>query len=151
MKKSESLEQNRIRQTRARGATPEAARTAATAKAVKLSPTRKGAVAGLLPEHRQKSETHAVRFEYFNPNAREVLVAGTFNDWQAQATPMNNQRGGKWFTEVLLKPGQYEYRLVVDGQWVDDPRAERFVANPFGGLNGIIEVKPMTASPGGRP
>jgi len=91
-------------------------------------------------------EAHAWCFEYYNPAAKEVSVAGTFNDWQPAATPMRKGPGGKWSTEFLLKPGHYEYRFVVDGQWQDDPMAARFVANPFGGLNCVVEVKPMAAA-----
>ena len=98
---------------------------------------------GLLEEHFPDSEAHAVNLEYFNPAAREVLVAGSFNDWQSRATPMTKQRGGKWTTKLLLQPGQYEYRFVVDGEWQDDPMAAHFVANPFGGLNCVVEVKPI--------
>jgi 1,4-alpha-glucan branching enzyme len=91
-----------------------------------------------------------VSFEYYNPTAREVLVAGSFNDWQPAANPMSKQRGGKWSTELLLKPGCYEYRFVVDGQWQDDPMAARFVANAFGGLNCVIEVKTTEPSAAAR-
>jgi 1,4-alpha-glucan branching enzyme len=105
----------------------------------------------LLEEHFQDHEARGASFEYFNPTAREVLVAGSFNDWQPAATPMSNQRGGKWSTELLLKPGRYEYRLVVDGRWQDDPMAARFVANPFGGLNCVIEVKATAAPAAARP
>jgi AMP-activated protein kinase-like protein len=44
---------------------------------------------------------------------------------------------------VLLQPGHYEYRFVVDGQWQDDPMASRFAANSFGGLNCVVDVKPI--------
>lgn len=88
-------------------------------------------------------EAQGVCFEYYNPAAKAVSVAGSFNDWQPDATPMSKERGGKWTTEILLPPGDYEYRFVVDGQWLDDPMASRFVANPFGGLNCLLEVKPM--------
>jgi 1,4-alpha-glucan branching enzyme len=150
MKKSASLEQTGIRQTRASGA-GKGTSTAARSEGVKLSPPRKEQPIRLLEEHFPDSETHAVSFEYFNPAAREVLVAGSFNDWRPQATPLTKRQGGKWSTELLLKPGPHEYRLVVDGQWQDDPMAARHVANPFGGLNCVIEVKPLTASSGSRP
>jgi 5'-AMP-activated protein kinase regulatory beta subunit len=152
MKKSASLEQNRVRQLRAGGGGGrKRAATVATAEGVKLSPARKGEPIGLLEEHFRDSETHAVSFEYFNSTAREVLVAGSFNGWQPKATPMTEQRGGKWSAEILLPPGQYEYRFVVDGQWQDDPMAARFVANSFGGLNCVVEVKPMETPATRRP
>ena len=141
MKKSSSSEQSRVRQPGvgrvAKASTP----TVAVAKGIKLSPVRKAEPVRLLEEHFPDSEAHMVSFEYFNPTAREVRVAGSFNDWQTQATPMVKQPGGKWTAELLLKPGQYEYRLVVDGQWQDDPMAARFVANPFGGLNCVVDVR----------
>ena len=151
MKKSASPQQNRVRQERASRVRKVNAPTLAEAAGVKLSPARKGEPVGLLEENFPDSEAHAVSFECFNSTAREVLVAGFFNDWQPRATPMTEQRGGKWSTELLLKPGHYEYRLVVDGQWQDDPMAARFVANPFGGLNCVVEVKPIATATTRRP
>jgi 1,4-alpha-glucan branching enzyme len=84
--------------------------------------------------------------EYFDPLAREVCVAGTFNDWRAEATPMRQGPAGKWTAELLLRPGEYEYRFLVDGHWKDDPMAKRYVGNPFGGFNCILEVKPFVAN-----
>jgi 1,4-alpha-glucan branching enzyme len=143
MKKPSSPEQKKTRQPCVGRLGEMSAPTLAPAGKVKLSPARKGEPVGLLEEHFPDSEVHAVSFEYFNPAAREVLVAGSFNDWQPHATPMTRHRGGNWAAKLLLKPGPYEYRLVVDGQWQDDPMAARFVANSFGGLNCVIEVKPM--------
>lgn len=92
-----------------------------------------------------------VNFEYFNPAAHEVSVVGTFNGWQPGVTPMKKQRGGKWSTGLLLAPGRYEYRFLVDGQWQDDPMAASFVSNPFGGLNCVVEVKAVAPPGDSRP
>lgn len=138
MKKTKSVEQHKVRPSRSGGV-----RTSGTSVKVKLTPPRKQDPAGLPEEHfAEDGEAHTVNFEHFNPDAREVCVAGTFNGWQPGATPMVKLRGGKWWTELLLPPGYYEYRFIVDGQWQDDPMAARFVANSFGGLNCVIEVKP---------
>jgi len=151
MKKPASRESNRSRQPGAGGIRKTTAPTDAMAKRVKLSPARTQEPVKLLEERFSKDgEVHAVILEYFNPNAREVSVAGTFNDWQSGAAPMIRKRGGRWWTELLLQPGLYEYRFVVDGQWQDDPMAARFVANPFGGLNSVVEVKPAGTAATGR-
>src|SRR5215469_9765208 len=55
-----------------------------------------------------------VHFEVTAPSAREVFLAGTFNDWKYGATPMTRAEGGRWVTELTLHPGVYEYRFVVD-------------------------------------
>ena len=39
-----------------------------------------------------------------------------------------------------MPAGTYEYRLVVDGQWIADPLAKETVPNPFGGRNSILKV-----------
>jgi hypothetical protein len=63
---------------------------------------------------------------YFAPEAREVQVAGNFNDWRPEATPLKNTGDGKWVARLSLRSGQYEYRLVVDGRWSEDRRRSKF-------------------------
>lgn len=96
----------------------------------------------LLPESFPGAELHRVTFQFFNPIAREVFVTGSFLDWLPRAKSMQRDDSGQWVAELFLRPGEYEYRLVVDGAWQDDPMAARFVANPFGGLNSVISVNP---------
>jgi hypothetical protein len=47
---------------------------------------------------------------------------------------------GRWVKELVLQPGVYEYRLVVDGAWMPDPLATATVPNPFGEMNSILKV-----------
>jgi len=81
-----------------------------------------------------------VHFEFTHPTARTVCIAGTFNDWQAEAKPMHPLGGGRWLKETDLAPGRYEYCLVVDGKWMPDPLAKESVPNPFGGTNSVLRV-----------
>ena len=82
-----------------------------------------------------------VCFELAHPTAQSVSIAGSFNDWHPAATPMIALGEGRWRKEITLPPGRYEYRLVVDGQLVDDPAAKETVPNPFGGLNAVVIVE----------
>ena len=81
-----------------------------------------------------------VRFEFTHPTATSVSVAGTFNEWHPTTKSMHPAGNGRWFKETALPPGAYEYCLVVDGQWVTDPRATETVPNPFGGRNSVLRV-----------
>ena len=90
-------------------------------------------------------------FELTHLTAQLVSVAGSFNDWQPAATPMIALGEGLWRTEINLPPGRYEYRLVVDGQWMDDPAAKETVDNPFGGLNAVLDVRPPAVNPSTNP
>src|SRR5579864_6041139 len=46
-----------------------------------------------------------VRFELTAPFAREVFLAGTFNDWKYGATAMSRAESGKWVAELTLRHG----------------------------------------------
>jgi 1,4-alpha-glucan branching enzyme len=85
-------------------------------------------------------QVERVQFEFTHSNASTLGVAGTFNKWRPDATPMIHWGDGRWVTELLLAPGTYEYCLVVDGEWMPDPRARETVSNPFGGRNSVLRV-----------
>lgn len=80
-----------------------------------------------------------ISFSFSSEWAREVSLAGDFNDWDASKHPMRQDSSGLWKKTVLLEPGRYEYKFVVDGQWQNDPHVES-VYNRFGTLNNLIVV-----------
>ena len=83
----------------------------------------------------------AVVFVTLYPRAKNVQIAGDFNNWQPENTVMNKVGdSGIWQAKINLKSGRYRYRLVVDGQWQADPYNEISEPNPFGELNSIVEV-----------
>jgi hypothetical protein len=71
---------------------------------------------------------------------KHVLVTGDFSDWSHEGLPMKSLGDGRFRATLRLAPGNYEYRLIVDGTWSDDLDALRRVSNPFGGENAILEV-----------
>ncbi len=85
-------------------------------------------------------DLHTVRIGYFLPEAHEVCIAGSFNAWEARETPLTRDSLGDWSIELSLPPGEHRYRLLVDGEWRDDPSAQRMEANPFGSYDAVIVV-----------
>jgi len=84
----------------------------------------------------------AVVFVTLYPRAESVQIAGDFNNWQPAKTTMQKVgTSGVWQTKLNLPAGKYRYRLVVDGQWQQDPYNEQTESNPFGGFNSVVEVK----------
>jgi chromosome partitioning protein len=84
----------------------------------------------------------AVIFVTLYPRAHSVQIAGDFNNWQPSKTPLQKVgKSGVWQTKIKLPAGKYRYRLVVDGQWQQDPYNETTESNPFGGFNSVVEVK----------
>jgi len=81
-----------------------------------------------------------IALEFIKPEAKTVFVAGSFNQWKPEATPLVPKGNGKWVGDLAVKPGRHEYLFVVDGQWMPDPKARESVVNPFGGKNSVLVV-----------
>jgi hypothetical protein len=85
-------------------------------------------------------ELRRVRFGYFHPDATEVFVVGSFNGWNTRSNPLRRDALGDWSVELALPPGEHRYRLMVDGDWRDDPCAPQTAMNPFGGFDAVVVV-----------
>jgi len=81
-----------------------------------------------------------ISLELVRPEAKQVCVAGSFNGWKPEKTPLMHLGNGHWVGDLTIKPGRHEYLFVVDGQWLPDPNAKESVQNPFGGRNSILTV-----------
>jgi len=62
-----------------------------------------------------------VDFTYHSRTSVTVAVAGEFNGWNTDSHPMSLAAVGIWKTTVNLPPGDYAYKLIVDGRWMMDP------------------------------
>jgi 1,4-alpha-glucan branching enzyme len=83
----------------------------------------------------------SVTFTALFPDADVVQLAGDFNNWQPERTPMKrSQKDGLWKVKLPLHPGTYRYRLVVDGRWLHDPCNKATENNPYGELNSVVKV-----------
>jgi 1,4-alpha-glucan branching enzyme len=74
--------------------------------------------------------------------AESVHVVGDFNDWNRHSHPLRREHeDGTWELTIELEEGQYQFRYLVDGKsWQNEWHADRYVPNPFGGENSMIEV-----------
>jgi len=82
-----------------------------------------------------------VVFSLAAPEAGEVYVTGDFNQWQLNDRNKMELTEGRWVKVMQLKPGNYKYRFVIDGQWRQDPANPSYQVNPFGSLDSLLEVK----------
>ncbi|MBD3178687.1 MAG: hypothetical protein GF417_03295 [Candidatus Latescibacteria bacterium] len=81
-----------------------------------------------------------VQFTYYDPYAGKVFLAGSFNNWSTTANPMNKDDEGYWRVSLDLDPGEYEYKFVVDGAWITDQENPNSKADPYGGMNSLVEI-----------
>jgi 1,4-alpha-glucan branching enzyme len=72
--------------------------------------------------------------------AREVVATGDFTSWSVEGVRLKRRADGTWAAALQLSPGEYQYRLRVDGRWENNPAAERRAANAFGSENDVLVV-----------
>jgi 1,4-alpha-glucan branching enzyme len=82
-----------------------------------------------------------VVFQLHAPGAKVVYLVGDFTEWEVGAKRMPRKRDEKdsFAVAVNLPHGVYEYKFIVDGEWWDDPKAERR-GNDFGTTNSLVHV-----------
>jgi hypothetical protein len=97
-----------------------------------------------IPGNRQVAKTDTVlQFVFVAPDAKQVALAGDFNDWDTSRTQLvKNDQSGLWTVTVPLQPGRYSYAFVVDGdRWVADPRAPRAIGDDFDRPSSTVTVR----------
>ena len=74
--------------------------------------------------------------------ADSVVIVGDFNNWQQDATPMEQLKDGRFKAIVELeKNSEYQFRYLLNGtQWINEDEADKFVPNPFAGENSVVAV-----------
>lgn len=90
------------------------------------------------------ASTVLVRFELRAPNAGQVTLSGSFNDWDTAGIPLSRSAAtDMWTATVPLSPGEHQYLFVIDGErWIPDPGAHAQVEDGFGNTNSLIVVGP---------
>ena len=92
-----------------------------------------------------------VEFTYrpANGSVSSVSVRGSFNKWGK--LPMRYENG-TWEVAVCLRPGRYQYKYFINGQWVRDmskdnggkpvdPDADDYVPDGYGGKNAVRIIR----------
>jgi hypothetical protein len=83
-----------------------------------------------------------VRLMFDAPSARQVSVAGDFNQWGAHPTALaRDPESQRWSVTLALRAGEHRYAFVVDEtRWVPDPRAEHVTRGDDGRLYSLLNV-----------
>jgi chromosome partitioning protein len=103
----------------------------------------------------QASETRATNTPAAGPDAesdhlkevvfrfdksRRVQIAGEFNNWIPDKNVETEIQDGFQQKIVRVSPGGYEYRLIIDGVWQQDPANPEARPNDMGGYNSLLNV-----------
>jgi 1,4-alpha-glucan branching enzyme len=91
-------------------------------------------------EAKSKPLTRRVPIVVKIQGAKEVAVTGDFTGWKEDGIKLIKATTGEWRTTVDLAPGEYQYRLRVDGVWKNHDEAKKRVPNPYGSENCVLVV-----------
>jgi len=69
-----------------------------------------------------------------------IEIAGDFNAWVPDGGVETQSGDGELRKILRLRPGSYEYRLIVDGVWQQDSKNPEQVPNELGGHNSLLRV-----------
>ncbi|HLY09614.1 MAG TPA: glycogen-binding domain-containing protein [Planctomycetota bacterium] len=92
------------------------------------------------PKASNKVTTRWIPYEVKLSGVHDVVITGDFVQWAIQGVPLSYDGGETWRTALDLPAGEYQYRLIVDGQWADDPQAVKRVPNGYGSQNCVLIV-----------
>lgn len=87
----------------------------------------------------RKEGKRRVVFKVSGEPQNEVFLAGSFNDWDPAQNKLR-YKDGAWSATLLLPPGRYEYKFVINGVWCVDPHCCEWTANVLGSLNSVVNV-----------
>ncbi|WP_299547645.1 hypothetical protein [Seonamhaeicola sp.] len=73
-------------------------------------------------------------------NAKKVILAGSFNDWNEHKYEMRKMDYG-WKYVVPLSGGKHHYKFIVDGKWITDPNNDVREYDGKGNINSVCMVK----------
>ena len=72
-------------------------------------------------------------------NAKAVYLSGDFNGWSPRSISMK-KAANQWVAEIEIEPGEHEYKFIVDGTWITDPKNPR-VKNTGQFENSVLNVR----------
>ena len=108
------------------------------------SATKSPAEQRIVPEPAENVDdgfNRRVTLRFTELNTTDLKIAGDFNDWEPDkgvTTSLNNEILSKTFS---ARPGIHQYRLIVDGNWQEDPTNPNRVSNEFGETNSVLIIE----------
>ena len=75
-------------------------------------------------------------------DAKKVAVVGDFNDWSPKASTLKKLKNGTFKgTFDLPKESTYEFKYLVDGEYINEAEADGYQWNDYAGSeNAVLEL-----------
>ena len=83
-----------------------------------------------------------VTFTVAAKEANNAAVVGSFNDWNAQSSPLKKLKNGSFKGTIDLEANaSHEFKYLIDGTFVNEAEADGYAWNDYaGGENSLITL-----------
>jgi 1,4-alpha-glucan branching enzyme len=83
-----------------------------------------------------------VTFTVAAKEANNAAVVGSFNDWNAQSSPLKKLKNGSFKGTIDLEANaSHEFKYLIDGAFVNEAEADGYAWNDYaGGENSLITL-----------
>ncbi len=88
----------------------------------------------------KKPQRQMVVLNFDEIDCKRLQLAGDFNNWIPDHDIETRNINGHWQKVFTAVPGVYEYRIVVDGKWQQDPTNPAEIPNELGGINSLLQI-----------
>ena len=93
-----------------------------------------------MSDTKQTVQRQMVVLTFDDIDCRRLQVAGDFNNWVPDRDIETRNLNGHWQKVITAPPGVYEYRIIVDGKWQQDPTNPAEVPNEMGSVNSLLQI-----------
>jgi len=88
----------------------------------------------------KKAPRQMVVMNFDEIDCKRLQLAGDFNNWVPDRNIETRNINGHWQKVFTAVPGVYEYRIIVDGKWQQDPTNPSEIPNELGGINSLLQI-----------
>ncbi len=96
----------------------------------------------IVKKRHRVNNTVEIIFEVDRGDADAVALVCDVEDWQPTPMRRANRGKGPFRAKLVLGTGEEaHFRYLVNGEeWLDDPGADDYVSNAYGGVNGVVRA-----------
>ncbi len=97
---------------------------------------------GITKQYLKTKPVCKVTFSVPAEDAKKVAVVGDFNNWSPKGSALKKLKNGTFKgTFDLPKEKTFEFKYIVDGNYVNEAEADRYQWNDYAGTeNSVLEL-----------
>ena len=94
----------------------------------------------VMKQSSKKAPRQMVVMNFDDIDCKRLQLAGDFNNWVPDQNVETRNVNGHWQKVFTAIPGVYEYRIIIDGKWQQDPTNPAEIPNELGGINSLLQI-----------